>query len=225
MENLLSAEEKERASRFRLEAARRDYVVARGLLRVILGRYLKMNPSQLHFSYGPQGKPRLVAFAGHVDLRFNVSHSQGLALFAFTQGREIGVDLECIRTELDREAIAARVLSPTEQQALNGLPAIKRRRAFYRLWTCKEAYVKATGKGLSLELNGFEITLASDGFSAPLRVSNDVEEHSRCAICELNPADNYAAAVVVEGAEWKLACWDWNPSLLRPTRPRRRQLA
>src|SRR5208282_2181592 len=115
-------------------------------LRVLLGHYLGVAPGGIEFSYGPKGKPRLAA---PVDVRFNISHSGGLALFAFTLDCEIGVDVEHIRPLRDMQEIASRFFCAEEATELMSLPAHGREQAFYLCWTRKEAYLKAVGEGLS----------------------------------------------------------------------------
>ena len=119
----LSEEELERAERFHFQRHRSHFIVARGLLRTILGRYLKIEPGRLAFQYGPKGKPELASDTGSRALRFNVSHSHNLALYAVTHKREIGVDVECIRSDVAGQKIAERFFSPREADALRQLPA------------------------------------------------------------------------------------------------------
>lgn len=134
---LLTLDEQERAARFRFPHLQSSFSLARGALRILAGRYLNTDPAGIRFEYGPNGKPSL---AGGARLKFNVSHSGALALFAFTLDCEIGVDVEEIRPMPDREQIAARFFS-AQEAAEPG--------AFFRLWTRKEAYIKALGEGLS----------------------------------------------------------------------------
>jgi len=143
---LLTRDEQERAARFRFPHLRSSFVLARGALRILAGGYLNTDPAGIRFQYGPKGKPCL---AGAARLRFNVSHSGALALFAFTLDVEIGVDVEEIRPMPDLQQIAAGYFSAAEAAELVALPAERREAAFFRCWTRKEAYVKALGEGLS----------------------------------------------------------------------------
>ena len=130
LQQILSADEKTRARRFHFQKDREHFVVARGLLRAILARYLEMDPSQLRFCYSPYGKPALAWESGRNGLRFNVSHAHGLALYAITCGRELGVDVEFILPELAEEQIAERFFSPREVVALRALPTKMQQEAF-----------------------------------------------------------------------------------------------
>lgn len=118
LKQFLSEDEKARAKRFYFKRDRKNYIVARGLLRIILSRYMDKKPGQLRFCYNPYGKPSLVMPSGEEMLRFNVSHSCGLALYAITHGREVGIDLERIRPDFACEQIAGLFFSPRENAML-----------------------------------------------------------------------------------------------------------
>jgi len=148
LQQFLSADEKTRARRFHFQKDREHFVVARGILRSILACYLEMDPRQLRFCYSPYGKPALAWESGRSGLRFNVSHAHGLALYAITCGRELGVDVEFNRTDLAGEQIAEQFFSPREVVALRALPKKMQQEAFITCWTRKEAYIKARGEGL-----------------------------------------------------------------------------
>lgn len=210
LQQILSADEQARAERFYFEKDRAHFIVARGLLRVILSRYLDIEPSQLRFCYSPCGKPSLVATSDQRTLCFNVSHSCGLALYAVTRGRKIGIDLERIRTDFACEQIAERFFSSREKAMLRALSAKKvKHKAFFNCWTRKEAYIKARGEGLSLPLDQFDVSLAPGEPATLLNTRGDPLEASRWSLQELFPGPGYVAALAVEGHGWRLACWEW----------------
>lgn len=122
MEHILSADELSRAERYYFQKDRDYFIAARGLLRTILGKYLLMQPDELRFCYGPFGKPALEGKTHGKTLCFNASHSHGLALFSCALEREIGVDLEHIRSDISTGDIAAQFFSQREAAALNALP-------------------------------------------------------------------------------------------------------
>ena len=199
----LSADERERSQRFHFRKDRERYIVRRGLLRKILGRYLDMEPHNLRFSYGPYGKPHLTNCGG-TALRFNLSHSNGLALFAISRHRRIGVDVEYIRRDVEYVQLAERYFAPSEVAALRALPEPKADQAFVAFWTRKEAYIKAQGGGMSIPLDQFEVSLQQ---RAPVRLtSGEGETNKECSwsLQELYPGPGYAAAVCVEGHGWEL---------------------
>ncbi len=205
----LTADERARAERFHFQKDRDQFTVARGVLRVILGRYLDVDPSRLRFSYSPYGKPSLERESGGGDLCFNLSHAGEMALYAVTRGREIGIDVEPIRTDFANEQIAERFFSPREVAALRALSGNMQPQAFFNCWTRKEAYIKARGEGLSLPLDQFDVSLVPGETAALLNTSGDPQEVFRWSLREVAPAAGYVAAVAVEGDDWQLKCWQW----------------
>lgn len=211
LEQTLSPEEHERAGRFYFQKDRERFIVARGLLRALLGRYLSVEADQLRFCYSPYGKPALSPDLCSSELRFNLSHSHGLALYAITRGREVGIDLEQIRPEPVNEPIAERFFSAPEVAALRALPAALQPEGFFNCWTRKEATIKARGEGLTVSLDQFQVSLAPGEPAALLSVNGDPAEASRWSLRELQPGADYVAAIAVEGEDWQLRCWDWPP--------------
>jgi 4'-phosphopantetheinyl transferase len=141
----LAADEQARAARFYFEKDRKHFIVARGVLRAILGRYLNRAPECLSFCYSSYGKPALATEPDLNTIRFNLSHSYGIALYAVTRGRDVGIDLEHIRSGLASAQIAGRFFSPREIAMLQAFPAEMQNQAFFRCWTRKEAYIKVAG--------------------------------------------------------------------------------
>ncbi len=205
----LTADERSRAERFHFQKDREHFIVARGLLRAILGRYLDVEPSQLRFSYSPYGKPSLARESGSGDLCFNVSHADGLALYAVTRGRQLGVDIERVRADLADEQVAERFFSQQELAELRTFSGSMRSQAFFNCWTRKEAYIKARGEGLSLPLDQFDVSLAPGGPAALLSTAGNPQEAFRWSLRELNPGSGYVAALAAEGDDWQLKCWQW----------------
>jgi 4'-phosphopantetheinyl transferase len=205
----LTADERHRADRFHFERDREHFIVARGILRDILGRYVDVEPGHLRFCYGKYGKPGLSTDPGTDPIRFNVSHSKGLALFAVTYGREVGVDVEWIRPGLIEEQIPERFFSANEVRVLRSLPRELQTEAFFNCWTRKEAYIKAKGEGLSMPLDCFDVSLAPGEAAALLSTRGDADEASRWSLSELDVAPGFAAALVVEDKGWRLKCFQW----------------
>jgi 4'-phosphopantetheinyl transferase len=206
--SILAGDERQRAERYFFEKDRRHFVAARGLLRVLLGRYLIQAPQQLRFTYGSHGKPALATDTRGQPLYFNVSHSHGLALYALTRGRELGVDVERIRPAVAQETIAEHFFSSREVTVLRALPIALQSTAFFACWTRKEAYIKAKGDGLALPLDQFDVSLAPGEPAALLHTAWDPQEAARWAMQDLAPAPDYRAAVAVAGHDWRLMCWD-----------------
>ena len=206
---LLAPDEHARAGRFLYEEDRRQYTVARGVLRSILARYLEVEPAAIEFRYGAHGKPSLAESPGGRDVRFNLSHSYGWALHAFAVGREVGVDVERIRPETDIMGVARHSFSPVEVETLASLPEGQRREAFFNCWTRKEAFIKAHGEGIALGLSRFDVTLRPGEPAALLRFEGDPAEAARWSMGALDAGEGYKAALAVEGEGWDLRCWEY----------------
>lgn len=206
---ILSPDEQARADRFQFQKDKVQYIATRGLLRVILGRYLDIEASQLLFCYNAYGKPALSNPPNDQRLRFNLSHSHGLSLYAVTRGREVGVDVERIEPDLVRTKVAEQFFSREEVKALRRLPRSLQPIGFFNCWTRKEAYIKARGEGLSLPLDQFDVSLVPGQPAALLYTHGDLEEASRWSLHDLAPGLGYAAAVAAEGHDWKIKCWQW----------------
>ncbi len=207
---VLDAAERDRAARFRFHKDQQHFIVARGILRQLLGRYLNRPPAELKFSYSMYGKPALdSASPDEPTLQFNLAHSHTLALYAFTYGRQVGIDLEYARTDFASAEIAERFFSAREVAMLRALDPELQSAAFFNCWTRKEAYIKARGEGLSHPLNSFAVSLRPGEPAALLSVDDNVEELARWTLEDLNPAPGYAAALVVEQPDWQLKCFEW----------------
>jgi 4'-phosphopantetheinyl transferase len=207
LEQLLSSDEMDRARRFHFDRDRRRFTIARGALRTILGGYLQMNPMSIVFDYEPQGKPFLAPAAS--SIRFNVAHSGELALIAVSREREVGVDVELMRSLTGAEQIPELFFSPREAAIFRSLPHDLAEPAFFACWTRKEAYIKARGGGLSIPLDCFDVSLEPGKPAALLEVRDDPIEVSRWGMVELQPASGYAGALVVQGKGWHFTYCDW----------------
>lgn len=205
LHRLLAADEEERARRFHFETDRRHYVVGRGYLRLILSRYLGIHSEEIEFTYTEYGKPQITlsGLPGQ-SLNFNLAHSKGLALYAFTRLGQIGVDIEYIRPEFPDEEIAQRFFSAVEIKRLRALPVEARPQAFFDCWTRKEAFIKAKGLGLSLPLDQFDVTLDPAEPAALLRTGWDENEAEHWSLRGIGTAPGYAAAVAVRAHDWQL---------------------
>ncbi len=210
LQQTLTPDELHRAQRFRFRKDRDRFVAARGLLRAILGRYLNAEPARLLFSYGPNGKPYLSKTTNGTGLSFNLSRRDDLALYAITRGREVGIDLERIRDDLEPEKIAKHFFSPHEIAALQETPAHRRCEMFFTYWTCKEAFIKALGTGLTFPLNQFDVVPTTNRPEVLLSIEKDPREAARWSLRSLPSGSGYSAALAVQGHSWRLECWQWN---------------
>ncbi len=206
----LTPDERTRSARFQFERDQQRFIVARGVLRDLLGRYLQTQPGQISFVYNAFGKPDLSPEFGN-RLKFNLSHSAGLALIAIATASNVGVDLEYIRAQSDY-AIARRFFSTAEVDYLSALPSHIYAEAFFSCWTKKEAYLKACGEGLAVPLNNFSVPLTTDPAHAPVDLyvaSKDIVPAKRWSLYALRPAPGYTGALVIEGTGWRLRQWQW----------------
>jgi len=191
---LLSRDEQEKALRLREGRPRNDFVVTRGTLRALLAKYLSAAPQEVEFCYGIHGKPLL---GGNSNLRFNVSHTQGLAIMAFARDRAVGVDVESMSRKTEVKPLAERFFSDSEWQCLRRLSGQELRAAFFRCWTRKEAYIKAKGDGLALPLRQFDVSIAAGDRDALLATRPDPGEAACWTISDVPVTAEYAAAVAV----------------------------
>lgn len=214
-ESFLSADELDRANRFHFTEDRTHFVVARGLLRNLLAAYLGINCAELRFSYGAKGKPFLLLH-DQTQINFNLSHSHGRAAFAFSRGRELGVDLEYVKEDFEAELVANQFFSRSEVLALRAVPAELRNQAFFNCWTRKEAYIKARGEGLSMPLDEFDVSLRPGEPAALLNNYREEREVERWSMKAIPAPEDYVGALVVEGHDWQLKSF----SLEKPNAPK-----
>lgn len=198
-QNLLTAEEHERARRFVFAEHRNRFVVGRGTLRELLAAYVGIPAAELEFAYGEHGKPRLVS--PDTDTTFNVSHSGGRMLLAFARGRHVGIDVERTTRTVDWGAVAGRFFSEREQAALAVLPEAARRAAFFRCWTRKEAFMKATGKGVAYGLTSFAVALAPADAPELLWLAQGAT--ADWGLADVEPDAEHIGAVCAEGRDWQ----------------------
>lgn len=208
---ILAFDERNRSARFRFERDRRRFTVAHGILRDLLGRYLQTPPGRISYVYNEFGKPDLgPEFGGR--LKFNLSHSAGLALIAIAADADVGVDLEYMRAQSDHAEVARRFFSAAEVDQLIALPNHLYDEAFFSCWTKKEAYVKARGDGLAIPLNSFSVPLTTDAAHRPADLnvaSNDVVPAKHWSFYTLQPAPGYIGALAIEGSGGRLSQWQW----------------
>jgi 4'-phosphopantetheinyl transferase len=206
LERLLSAGEVARAERFVAASDRSRYAAARGLMRLVLSGYLQVRPEDVALESGFGGKPRL---AGRSGPRFNLSCSGTRGLLAVSAGLEVGVDIERIRDIGDVDRLAGICFSPAERSALFAVAVRERRSAFFSGWTRKEAFLKATGEGLSRRLDSFDVTLTPGEPARLLRLAGAPAAPARYALHALEPAPGYVGALAVDRPESTIKWRPW----------------
>lgn len=207
----LSVEELERAERFHFEKDQRRFIMARGILRKILGHYLKKNPDEICFEYTSYGKPALTPGVNNDKLCFNLSHSGAFALYAITQRKKIGIDIERIRDDIQIEQVARKFFSQNEISSLEKVDINKRSGLFFQYWTRKEAFIKARGEGISFPMEQCDVSLISGRVLSPVTVQDNNSEISNLHVQDLFPGNGYAAAIALEGGDWDISCLQYLP--------------
>lgn len=207
---MLSEDERRRADRFYFDPARRRFQVCRAVLRNVLARCLDRDPAELAFEYGAHGKPQLSAAQNADHLSFNMAHSADVGLIAIAWNGDLGVDVEAIPSAPSWTSIAQRFLAPAEWAQLQALPEALQSTGFYRVWSCKEAYMKATGHGMSLPLGRFAVCADPRLPARLVEVRDEPAETARWYVRALHPAQDYAAAVMWDGPATAVAQWTWS---------------
>jgi 4'-phosphopantetheinyl transferase len=211
LEDSLSPDERARAARFRVAAAARRFVAARGQVRQVLAHLLQCAPAALRFEYNAYGKPGLAGAGQPGALSFNVSHSAGIGLLAVGTALPLGIDIEQFNPRADHDAIARHFFAAGEVAAYSSLPAGERAAAFYRCWTRKEAVIKAHGAGLSLPLASFDVTLLPADL--PRLVRAEGFDPSAWRLFDIAVPAGFAAALAVAGAVTRVTeAGEWSPA-------------
>ena len=194
LKELLSSDEIERASRFRFERHRMQYVIGRSLLRILIAAYLQEDAGAIRFHHTSKGKPELLSADNAAGLHFNMAHSGRIILFGFIRNQKIGIDIEEIRKDIEIDEISERFFSPSERTYLASLPLSLRYDEFFRCWTRKEALLKATGEGLSVGLSSFSVFSNSDKDSCRVQIGDS----DRWLIQDVDVGIGYAGAAALE---------------------------
>jgi 4'-phosphopantetheinyl transferase len=192
----LVEEEYQQGKRFIQPVHQQRFWIARAALRKILSKYLPASPEKLRFLKGSHGKPYLIS---DLNLQFNVSHSEDLAIYAIQLSNAVGVDVEYLQqTRFEYLEIAERFFSEHEYASLLKMPSLERRLGFYLCWTRKEAYIKAIGKGLSYPLKQFDVSLKPQGSNSLLEIEGDQERAKKWALFSMMAESNYLASIATE---------------------------
>jgi 4'-phosphopantetheinyl transferase len=207
---VLSSDELARASRFHFERDRQHFGRCRSALRSLLAAYLVIPPADIRFDYSTSGKPQLATDQNPCDLQFNVSHSGGVALIAVGSERRLGIDIEIIRNDVDIGALAERFFSVSERTGLRALPDDLRVAGFYACWTRKEAFLKATGDGLSFPLADFSVTTHPDLEPKLEDIKGEPEGAKKWHLADLSVIEGYRAALATDGSYSHLETFAWN---------------
>jgi 4'-phosphopantetheinyl transferase len=205
----LSPEERRHAARFRFEIHWRRYVVAHGVMRLLLGKYTGFSPQSVPLAHTEKGKPYLLDGSAEHSLRFSLTHSADLAIVAMALSQEIGVDLERIDPTTEILAIAERFFSPSESAELRDAPERERLSRFFSIWTCKEAYAKARDDRTLERLGTFTVSFRTLSHAVALSDCVDRSAPDRWSVYALDVPEGYAGALAVEGASHRILMKRW----------------
>jgi len=196
LDSLLSAEEKDRANRFHFLEHRLRFIARRGILRRILSQYVDCEPGAIHFKQGQYGKPYLASPNSTEKIRFSATSSNNLGGVAITRCGDVGLDIEQVLPDTDQKEIASSQFSQEEHDWLHQQPAFKHPEAFYKIWTCKEAYLKGKGLGITVSLKDFSVSIK--GESASLAWSNiDPKDTQRWSFHQLATEPGFIGCLAV----------------------------
>lgn len=222
-ESLLSRDEIARRNRYRFEKDRRLLLVSHALLRLGLSRYVDVAPTGWTFVQNGYGKPEIARPRTDPPLRFNLSHTRGMAALAVTLGREIGVDVENCLRNIDAVGLAGRYFSPREAAELRSLPPEQRQSRFFDFWTLKEAYIKARGMGLSFPLRDF--SMAVDTSPVEIKFAAGVDDVAvEWQFEQFHPSEHHKIAVAVRrdtGTHLDIVCRETATGTAEPRSARR----
>ena len=208
-ESLLCVDEVKQANRFYFPKDRIRYTITHGILRLLIGNYLKIQPKDVIFYKNQYGKPFILTEINYIDLKFNISHSRDGIVMVFSQGKELGIDIEYLKKDIPVNEIAERFFSSFEVQKLNSLPESQQFEAFYNCWTRKESYIKAIGKGLSIPLDSFDVTLVPGEPPLLLRSLTETTDILRWDFHEIETWPNYLSSLCIERGDVKIQIHNW----------------
>ena len=210
LEAVLAPEEQIRAAAFRFDRDRSRYVTGRATLRTILGRYLGAAPESIQLTTGPNGKPLLNEALAASGLQFNLAHCEDAAILALTCDRPVGLDIERLRPVEDAEEMAEVFCSPREFAEFKAVAKSEKDAAFFRIWTRKEALLKATGAGIGHLLRDVEVSFDTDAEGRFLKLPKEAGfSAGQWNLRVLQPARGYLAAIAFPGKAGALSCWQW----------------
>lgn len=203
--SLLNNDERERANRFMFAKHKNAFTVARGVLRLILGKYLQQSPESIEFAYAHYGKPYLP----DNKLFFNLSHSNELAVYALCHTEMMGIDIEYVPKPIEHDALVTRFFSQYEIQQFRKLTPEQKQLGFFSGWTRKEAFIKAVGQGLSYPLDEFSVILTPEVEPLLFMSGDAAVPQTEWSLYSLNPAIDYVAAIAIQQSKSNLYCGQW----------------
>lgn len=205
---LLNLKEQDRAERFKVKKAKNNFIIARGVLRLLLAKYLCITPKEIVFKQNSYGKPLLNC----EPIKFNISHANDYALFIFAKNYHVGIDVESVRNDFDFIAIAQKFFSQQEIAALLNIPQEQQIQAFFNCWSRKEAFIKGIGTGIFFALDKFAVEVCNKT-SGKLKLDIDEEklfelQSVNWSLEALNPGNGHVGAFAVSGQNYVANCYN-----------------
>ena len=198
---LLSDAEKKRRAAFHREKHGAEYALSHAMLRLVLSEYAPVGPEQWQFLAGEKGKPEIAGPALEPPLWFNLSHTDGFAVCVAGRVQQLGVDVENMSRKTSHQELAKRFFAPAEYEYLRTLPPSVQREAFFRIWTLKEAYIKADGKGLSIPLDSFHFRFSAENPTEVTLESNAESNPGIWRFFEFEPGSDHRISIGVKNPE------------------------
>ena len=214
--SLLNDAEKRRSAAFHVEKHRAVYTLTHAMLRVVLSEYAPVRPEEWQFLAGPWGKPEITAPVLDTPLWFNLSHTDGFAVCVVGRISQLGVDVENMNRKTSHDEIAQRYFAAAEYDYLRKLPPHLQREAFFRIWTLKEAYIKAEGKGLSIPLASFSLRFSADNPTQVTFESSSESNPGHWSFYAFQPGLDYRISLAARNtgyAAFHVECLDAAPLL------------
>jgi len=207
---VLSEEEKYRINKYKYKSLRYRHTVSKGLLKDFISKYLNIETKEISFVQNKYGKPSLQPELNEMNLQFNVSHSENLGIFAFTKGYELGIDVESIQETPNLNRLVDKCFSDFEKEWFYKSEPSLQKELFYKVWTGKEAFIKAIGIGLSFPLKEIEFKINSNKAIEFQSIHGDISYRGKWNIFTFNPPPNFISSLVVETNKLKIRRYSWD---------------
>ncbi len=211
--SILPDNEQKMVDKYRTGMIRKRQIISKGLVRLLISRYMNLNPNEIKFYYNEFGKPFVSPDSDRDNIFFNLSHSDNIAVFIFSKKRKIGIDVEKIKELADMEGIVRLCFSESEKKWFNELPSTKKEEMFYKIWTSKEAYMKAIGKGFSFSPKRISLELRINDNLFFKEIDGD-EDFNRWKLITFRPNPDFISSLVVEDENFIIEHFSLDPQYI-----------
>ena len=195
--SILSDYEREMVNKYKSEELKNRQIISKGVLRVLIAKYTNFSPNEINLYYNEFGKPFVSGDSDGNNLFFNLSHSDNIAVFIFSKNWNVGIDVERVKELADMESVVNLCFSESEKKWFGKIQSAKKKEIFYKIWTSKEAYIKAIGKGLSFSPNRISLVQKTDNELFINEINGD-KDYSRWKLITFKPHPDFISSVVIE---------------------------